>query len=369
MALLEILDVGSNKGKALKANTVEALRALGYDMAVEEVRDVDRLLAYGISGIPALALNGRVIVQKLVPSPQELRVILTTLLAPAYASSFRLRTIVAPTDFSEVALNALAYAKSVAAVQGAGLNVVHVHQPAALPGAPYLAGMAPEDLEWKHAQLNAFLEKPVFTNGFDAGKVPIRSEMLVGATVDEIKQLSKHPDTDMIIMGATGTGNLLNRILGSVSSEVARKASCPVLLVPRDSRFRGWKRMIFAGNYEPHEDKVLPRLLELAKKFESEAQYVHIHTVPSESFMIGRVHLTSAGHSFSEIISIESTSVLEGLHRYAQEQKADLIVMSTTHRPFAEALFHRSVTKQAALSLQTPLLILHPNDAEAIPAV
>lgn len=366
MARLEILDVGSNKGKALKANAEEALHELGMDLPIEDVSDIGRLLEYGISGIPALVVDGRVVLQKMVPSAQELRVMLSILLSSAPpGSDLMLHSIVAPTDFSEIAFNALAYAKSIAAIQGAGLTLAHVHQSPSITAGPFPAPASMEDLEWKNAQLDSLLGRPVYTNGFDSGRVPLRKELLIGPVVEEIRRLSELPDTDMIVMGSTGKTNLLNRLFGSVSSEVARRAYCPVLLVPAEARFRGFKHIIFAGNYEPHEERVLPRLLSFARRFDSRVQYVHVNTNAGEQYLVTKIPLLPVGEhlqNVSELTTIESADVLEGLLRYATEQKADLIAMSTTQRSFMEALFHRSLTRQAVLHIQIPLLIMHPED-------
>jgi len=172
MARLEILDVGSNKGKALKANAEEALHELGMDLPIEDVSDISRLLEYGISGIPALVVDGRVVLQKMVPSAKELRVMLSILLSsPTGSHSLTLRSIVAPTDFSEISFNALAYAKSIAAVQSAGLSLVHVHQAQAIAPGPFPVPASQEDVEWKNGQLDSFLGRPVYTNGFESGRV------------------------------------------------------------------------------------------------------------------------------------------------------------------------------------------------------
>jgi nucleotide-binding universal stress UspA family protein len=365
MARLEILDVGSNKGKALKANAEEALHELGVDLPIEDVSDINRLLEYGISGIPALVVDGRVVLQKMVPSTKELRVVLSILLASTPPSALKLRSIVAPTDFSDIAVNALAYAKSIAAVQGAGLNLVHVHMAQAVTAGPFPVAASHEDIEWKNTQLDSFLERPVYTNGFDSGQVPMRKELLLGPVVEEIRRLSELPDTDMIVMGSSGKSNLINRLFGSVSSEIARRASCPVLLVPEEARFRGFQHIIFAGNYEPHEERVLPRLLSFARRFGSQVQYVHVNTNATEDYLVTKIPLLPVGESrqnISELTTIESGDVLEGLLRYATEQKADLIAMSTTQRSFMDALFHRSITREAVLHIQIPLLIMHPED-------
>jgi nucleotide-binding universal stress UspA family protein len=370
MTRLEILDVGSNKGKALKANAEQALLDLGLDLVIEEVSDINQLLGYGISGIPAMAIDGRVVLQKTVPSVQEMRVVLGILLSSAEGNALSLRSIVAPTDFSEVSHNALAYAKSIAAVQQAGIHIVHVHQAPTISVNPYLTHPSSEELHFKEAQLSGFLSQPVYTNGFDAGRVPMHGELIVGPVIEELKRLSRQSDTDMIVMGTTGDSGLLHRLFGSISSEVARRAYCPVILVPGGVRFRGFRRIVYAGNYERQEAQVLTGLMRFARRFQSDVQYVHINAHPDLTYRVEKTIVGTEANSngaVSGIVNIECQHIIEGLNRYAHEQEADLIVMSTAHRNFLEALFHNSVTRQAALHTQLPLMIIHPDD-HSVPA-
>ncbi|MBX2927086.1 MAG: universal stress protein [Saprospiraceae bacterium] len=365
MARLELLDVGSSKGKALKANVEQALRELGLDLPIAEVKDIGQLLAYGISGIPALAVDGRVVLQQSAPSTRELKVVLSMLLSGPQASGLHLSTIVAPTDFSETASNALAYAKSMAAVQGAGLNIVHVHPAQVGAANPFVMQPIEDELYIKEQELESFFGRPIHTNGFDSSQVPMRKEIIVGPVIEELRRLSKLPDTDMIVMGATGKSSLLNRLFGSVSSEVARLSSCPVLLVPEGARFRGFRNIVFAGNFEPHEHIVLPRALEFARRFGSMLHYVHISAHPDETYRVHKIPLypvDAEKQPAADIVTIECSDILEGLNRYASEHRADLIAMSTTRRSFTESLFHRSVTRQAVFQIHTPLLIMHSDD-------
>ncbi|MEL7120487.1 MAG: universal stress protein, partial [Bacteroidota bacterium] len=63
-----------------------------------------------------------------------------------------------------------------------------------------------------------------------------------------------------------------------------------------------------------------------------------------------------------KLTHIESENVLKGLNRYAEDQQADLMIMSTGQRAFFDQLFHRSLTQQMAFHTRIPLLIFHFND-------
>jgi len=79
-AQITLLGIGSAKDRALKANLMSVLEAADLDVDVREVSDISQILNYGVSGIPALLLDEKVIFQKIVPSVEELNTALTELL-------------------------------------------------------------------------------------------------------------------------------------------------------------------------------------------------------------------------------------------------------------------------------------------------
>lgn len=85
-AQIKLLGIGSAKDRALKANLLAALDVLEADVELLEVSNVNEILSYGISGIPALLLDDKIIFQKIVPSVEELCTVLNELLQYRKAS-------------------------------------------------------------------------------------------------------------------------------------------------------------------------------------------------------------------------------------------------------------------------------------------
>ena len=56
---IKILGGGCAKCNALEAATVEALRELGMNTAVDHVRDFEKIAAYGVMTTPALVVDGQ----------------------------------------------------------------------------------------------------------------------------------------------------------------------------------------------------------------------------------------------------------------------------------------------------------------------
>lgn len=64
----------------------------------------------------------------------------------------------------------------------------------------------------------------------DVRLVPL---LLVGASpADEILSYVRKAGPELLVMGTHGRGAVARALLGSVASSVARRAACPLLLVP-----------------------------------------------------------------------------------------------------------------------------------------
>ncbi|MBI5914735.1 MAG: thioredoxin family protein, partial [Bacteroidetes bacterium] len=118
MTTIQILGIeGSVKTRQLRANLLEALAAMSMKAVVENVSDMEELMKFRINGIPALAVNGTVVLQKIVPPAEDLKILLNAFADGAF-KHFAMKNILVPTDFSEAAKGAFQFARDLAARQG-----------------------------------------------------------------------------------------------------------------------------------------------------------------------------------------------------------------------------------------------------------
>jgi len=61
--------------------------------------------------------------------------------------------------------------------------------------------------------------------------VPVETQLIEGPPAPAILRVAVEDGCDMIVMGSRGHGQLGGLLLGSVSSAVAQRAQCPVLIV------------------------------------------------------------------------------------------------------------------------------------------
>ncbi|MCB0640445.1 MAG: universal stress protein [Phaeodactylibacter sp.] len=370
MLKIQIFGIGCRRSKALKKNLLEALNGLPlFSVRLEEITDVDQMIHLNISGAPALVINDQVVAEDAVLSVGEIKDVLEAFTARS-AKPFQLKQIIVPIDFSEVSAAAYQYAQSLAHIQGAALKVVHVYHPEYDTSNPYQSEPLGRFDEIKRELLHDFVLNNQLSNGSGAvlTETKITEEVLVGFAADEIVRLSGSASTDMIVMGTTGASNLLERVFGSVSSHVAQKAQCPVVFVPVDAEFTGFKEVLYASSYPKAEQLLIGTVGNFAKLFDARLHFVHILGEEEEEGLIAQqMHAIKveqllsrvAGIDQYQLVEMESESIVRGILRYARKNHVDLVTVSTRQRSFLEKIFHRSVTKRMLFSTNLPLMVIH----------
>ncbi|MEM8908431.1 MAG: universal stress protein, partial [Bacteroidota bacterium] len=176
---------------------------------------------------------------------------------------------------------------------------------------------------------------------------------------------SKAPETEILVMGTTGKGGVLEKLFGSISSMVSQKAHCPVWLVPPQVEFKGLQNLLYASNYQSADSDLMRHIVEFADEFTANIHMVHVEESPwvgeyqLNEVLIEQLFRQKAPALEFKMSVIRGSSVWESLYQYAEDHHIDLIVLATRHRKFWENLLHTSITKSMVLNARTPLLVYH----------
>lgn len=146
---------------------------------------------------------------------------------------YRVKKILAPTDFSDLSIAGIRYALETARDTSAEVVVYHVID---LGGAfADRPGLGPprDMLENSRRVLDRFVAEH-FADCIDL--VEVRQVVELGAPDKNIVELAANEGVDMIVMSTHGRTGIDRFLLGSVSEKVVAHAPCPVLVVPRRER-------------------------------------------------------------------------------------------------------------------------------------
>jgi nucleotide-binding universal stress UspA family protein len=137
------------------------------------------------------------------------------------------KTIVWATDGSESADAALAYAKSLAAQNGAALVIAHAVEHLLGPRAGGYPVHADED------EIRAKIERQ--TAELKEAGLNVSSKAVGGASpgaAHMIADIAREVGADVIVVGTRGHTALAGLLVGSVTQRLLHVAPCPVLAVP-----------------------------------------------------------------------------------------------------------------------------------------
>jgi small redox-active disulfide protein 2 len=73
MRKIQILGTGCPKCTKLAENAEAAVKALGLDVEIQKVKDINEIMKFGVMMTPALAIDGQVKTVGKVVSPDEIK--------------------------------------------------------------------------------------------------------------------------------------------------------------------------------------------------------------------------------------------------------------------------------------------------------
>lgn len=268
-----------------------------------------------------------------------------------------MKKILFPTDFSETAANAFRYASELAKACDATIDVVNVYNLPVIDATNLPAGYVEQMLDEKQALVQEKLE------AFAAAEpdAPVGElKPLYGVFIpEEIRDLVRSGNYELVVMGTRGEHNRVEKALGSITTFTMMNAGCPVLAVPEGAAWHDIDYVAFATDFLPHEQQAVAQLMDFAKKVAAEVYFVHVETKPTVGSMQDYVSLAQYPYKFTEFSIVNSPTVQEGIDNFIREKHIDLLALYIPKRRLWERLFHSSFTKHMAFHTKTPLLVFH----------
>ena len=279
-----------------------------------------------------------------------------------------IKNILVPTDFSVTARNAYAYAKLLAQSLDAHVTVVHINEYFIPVSEIAVAPLSEHEEDRLTEAMETFISDDIRGESGDTSilvKNNVKSKILRGDPVSRLEELSKN--ADLILMGTTGLQDFISKIIGSTSLEIANKAHCPVILVPRDARWKPIDRIMYASNYDSTTPKMVREITDFAVMINAAVHFVHIEEFAENDEKVTNIiwdelFSTSDPSLAFEIHTIYGEDRIKELNEYSEKNKINLMAFVSKHRNFWQNLMHNSVTQNIAISTTTPMLVMHFDD-------
>lgn len=340
----------------LKSLLIKESKNAGIDVKLNEVTETSEFISNQVFRIPAIKINNELRCSNendIVNFGKEVsKWLLST------ENYGHLKKIIVPVDLKNNTESAIKYAIKLAEKLNGMIQLVHVFHPVPKSNDE-IDDVYINQEQTKRSKLNNLTSK--YNEILDDSKSPIllETKFLIGGAAERLIEISKRENT-IIVMENVSDSNPLKKLFGSVSTKVASDAHCPVLIIPKDYKFRSTNKIAYCSSTESRDAAIYPRLIEMARAQNSELHILH--------FKDGKIFNEEINlelwKSFypSELIhfqNLDGENFKDQIENYCIANTIDVLSMSTELRPLINSIFHKSVTKKMITNTKIPLLIFH----------
>jgi nucleotide-binding universal stress UspA family protein len=271
----------------------------------------------------------------------------------------QIRTILFPTDFSDIASNALDYAGSWAGRLDAELILLHVqNNPYGSPAAE--AGSIPLDTvntRLVNSKLESLLQDVTTRFG-----VRTRTHIEDGQPGDVIPRVARDTNTDLIVMGSAGASGYTQLFGTPLTTKVMAETRYPILIIPQEADYEPLRNWAYASDLQGREELVVDHLVQLASQLEAHVELLHVQKDPEVSktkgYILDNLRQRHAGSNLSYKL-LPGSHVLQEIDHYVEQKQPDLLVMVRHDHSFWDRLFNRDKVAYSAARTNFPMLVLH----------
>ena len=274
-----------------------------------------------------------------------------------------MKRIVVPTDFSASATSAMNYAVEMAKDIGAAIHLYHVYQvPVAVSDVPVVI-VSVEELKKNAEEQLEYLKKGLAHITSDK-PVTVTTEATMGNTVDELEELCKRMHPFMVVMGSRGSTGMERILFGSTTLTAIKHLTCPVIVVPPGSNYKGIKKVGFACDFRKVIETTPTHYIEeLVRLFGASLHVLNVDyenkhfkpETPEESLYLHTLlkDLNPQYHF------IEEKDIEDGINKFAEENNLDLVITIPKKHKLLDGLFRKSSTRQLVFESHIPVLCIH----------
>jgi nucleotide-binding universal stress UspA family protein len=267
--------------------------------------------------------------------------------------------ILVPTDFSQLSKFALKYAIRIANKLDGNVTVIHVITVTRAIRISMRETMrSPDHSLPESAEAN--LEKLIKTLSEQYNTShPIKYQVVRGTYLPStLLREARRLRSGLIVMGTSGASGLTKTMLGSNTNSVIEVSHVPVLAVPENADFKGFRNVVYASDLKNLEQE-LEMLIRYIERFGSTIHLIHIvppgHHIDEMEAQIEKVLAKFAYRNMVTLVLVDN-DIASAIDQYVEVSRADVLAMFTHELSFYEKVFDKGMTRRMAFQSKIPLL-------------
>lgn len=245
-----------------------------------------------------------------------------------------MKKILVPVDFSKHSEYALEVASKIAKQHGAGIVLLHM---IGISDSVLANSEITEEAEAKY-YLNLAKEKiKQYTEKEYLRKIPLEAIIQNYKDFEEVNNVAREKNCDLVVMGSYGTSGLSELFVGSNTEKVVRTSDVPVIVIKKPHEDFTIKKIVMASDFAKESISVYKKADAFAKLYKASLEVVYINTTGAN--FIGYDIVEKRMEAFKkelgndvQINFYSHPSLERGIFKYCHEKDADLLVVPTHGR-------------------------------------
>ncbi|WP_159020165.1 universal stress protein [Algibacter sp. L3A6] len=278
-----------------------------------------------------------------------------------------MKSILFPTDFTELSLNAFTYAMEYAQKSNSKLIVYHTYTAGDPLNEDAQAVYNKVDIQNFRSKKDKFPPFEKLIKNSKVGNLNVKYVVDEGTFVESLKKyiIKKEDKIDLIIMGTQSSQNsLFNIFMETNTIKILEEISKPVIAVPEKAVFDGYlDNIVFLVDYKEDEITPLGDVIEKSQEFNSNLHVIHFDLAHVESISplmeTFKKSLDSAHLNNVKFISIDSINLKKSLTEYCINNKIDMVCLINHKRNFYQRLFSFSLTEDLLNNFDIPIMAIY----------
>jgi len=266
-----------------------------------------------------------------------------------------MKTILVPTDLSQLTDIALSVAVTLARPMGA--NILLLHSMA----RPAFAELAGSTLDETHLDSEQVAREALYKMADNPAYADVTIQPVLVTNGENVINDVTERVADLIVMASEGTSGLSEWLAGSNAEAVVRYAHCPVLVLKKPVAHFQPRNIICAIDVDERLKTLHHYPFQLGE--EGLNQFIYVMT-PTDTRKINSVrdwvdqYALRKGISRFSLVIRHADTVSTGIIDYAQDIQADLIVLYTHGHTGIHHLLAGSVAEDVVNHADVPVLIM-----------
>lgn len=193
-------------------------------------------------------------------------------------------------------------------------------------------------------------------------------EIVAGKVSSALAHVAERTSALMIVIGTNGASGFEKYWMGSTAVRIVQDAPCPVLTIREGYDFhKQLERIVVPIRVNSRSRQKVPPAASMAKVFGSEVHVLGLLELKEEEGALRTYvsqsadYLEREGVRHSYLIR-ECSTYSDTVLGYADEVKADLVVINTEQDRIISQLFLGTNAQQIVHKSQIPVLCIHPED-------